>query len=115
MAFYSSCIRIAELLFNVNINIASVESFNSEPGRAATGTPAALRPSNASDLMRLALQLTEENFLQKLTVFLLRTGASVLQILNDRLILNKEISMTGLTTALNGTSLDVSNFHIHHR
>ena len=64
--------------------------------------------------MRSAFQLTEENFLQKLPVFLLRTGASVLQILHDRLILNKEVSMTGFTTALNGTSLDVSNFHIHH-
>jgi hypothetical protein len=75
---YSSCIRIAEPLFDVNVNISAVKAFDTEPGRAATGTPAALRPSNPSDLMRSAFQLTEENFLQKLPVFLLRTRASVL-------------------------------------
>jgi hypothetical protein len=112
---YSSQIIIAELLFNVNENISAVKAFDTEPRATATGTPTALGPSNTSDLMRGTFQLTEESFLQKLPVLLLGTRASVLQILNDRLILNKEVSVTSLTTTLNGVRLDVCDFHIHHR
>ena len=65
--------------------------------------------------MRLALQLTEKNFVQKLTELFRRTSPTVLKILHDRFSGEEEISMTGLTARLNAARLDVSNFHIHHR
>jgi hypothetical protein len=65
--------------------------------------------------MRSAFQLTEKNFLQKLTELFLRTTPTILKILHDRFSHEEEISMTGLTTAVNAARLDVCNFHIHHR
>lgn len=76
-------ISISEPLFDVNENVSSVESFNAEPRRASARTSAFLRPSNASDLMRLALQLTKQNFLQKLSELFLRTVPTILKILHD--------------------------------
>jgi hypothetical protein len=74
---------IPEPLFNVNENIPAVESLDAESRGTPAGTSALLRPGNASDLMRLALQLTKENFLQKLTELFLRTVPTVLKILHD--------------------------------
>jgi len=105
---------IPEPLFNVNENVSSVKSFDTEPRRTPARTSALLRPGNASDLMRGAFQLTEKNFLQKLTELFLRTAPTILKILHDRFSHEEEISMTGLTTTFNAVRLDVSNFHIHH-
>jgi hypothetical protein len=74
---------IPEPLFDINENIPSVESFDAEPGRASARTSALLRPGNASDLMRLALQLTKENLVQKLTELFGRTVPTILKILYD--------------------------------
>jgi hypothetical protein len=74
---------IPEPLFNVNENIPAVESLDTEPGRTPARTSAFLRPGNASDLMRLALQLTEKNFIQKLTELFRRTVPTILKILHD--------------------------------
>ena len=64
--------------------------------------------------MGLALQLTEQHFLQKLTELFRRTIPTILEIFQDRLILDKEISMTGLTTTFDSISFNFSYFHIHH-
>jgi hypothetical protein len=74
---------IPEPLFNVNKDIASVKTLDAEPRRTPARTSAFLRPGNASDLMRLALQLTKQDFLQKLTELFRRTVPSVLEILHD--------------------------------
>jgi hypothetical protein len=74
---------IPEPLFDVNENIPAVESFNPKSGATTTFAPGILRPGNASDLMRLALQLTEENFVQKLTELFRRTVPTILKILHD--------------------------------
>jgi hypothetical protein len=74
---------IPEPLFDVNENISAVKTFDTEPRRTPAGTSAFLRPSDASDLMRSAFQLTEKNFFQKLTELFLRTVPTVLKILYD--------------------------------
>jgi hypothetical protein len=74
---------IPEPLFDVNENIPAVESLDAEPRRTPARTSAFLRPGNASDLMRLALQLTKENLVQKLTELFGRTVPTILKILYD--------------------------------
>jgi hypothetical protein len=76
-------ISISEPLLNVNENVSSVEALDSEPRRAPAGTSTALGPSNPTDLMRGALQLTEKNFVQKLTELFRRTVPTILKILHD--------------------------------
>jgi hypothetical protein len=80
---YSSLIIIPERLFNVNENISAVKAFDPEPRATTTRTPTALGPSNASDLMGLALQLIKESFIQKLPELFRRTAPSILEILYD--------------------------------
>jgi hypothetical protein len=101
-------------LFDVNVNISAVKALDTEPGRAATKAATFLGPSDASNLMGLALQLTKQNFPEEFTENLRRTLSPVLEVFQDCLIFNKEVCMAGLAAGINGLGFDCCNFHIHH-
>jgi len=101
-------------LFDVNVNISAVKALDTEPGRAATKAATFLGPSDPSDLMGLALQLTKQNFPEEFTENLRRTLSPVLEVFQDSLIFNKEVCMAGLTAGIDWLGFDCCNFHIHH-